>query len=102
MISITSLAKTASKSWVDWLSRSRIGERNDPGRSWSANVNWRACWVTRVGGTAGQVDARAAEFGKEEHVQARKGTIFGVDGAPASCASRSEWRPAQETTKPEA
>ena len=73
MIWMPSLAKTASKSRVNLLSRSRIRKRNDPGRSWSVQANWRACWVTqasgRVGGAAGEVDAAAAELDEEEHVQ---------------------------------
>jgi hypothetical protein len=38
------------------------------GASWSAQANWRACWVTQcpgaggVGGAAGEVDAAAFEF----------------------------------------
>ena len=48
MIWMPSLATTASKSRVNLLSRSRIKKRNDPGRSRSAQVNWRACWVTQA------------------------------------------------------
>jgi hypothetical protein len=44
MIWMPSLAKTASKSRVNLLSRSRIRKRNDPARSWSVQTNWRACW----------------------------------------------------------
>ena len=44
MIWMPSLAKTASKSRVNLLSRSRIRNRNDPGCSWSVQANWRACW----------------------------------------------------------
>ena len=47
MIWMPSLAKTASKSRVNLLSRSRIKKRNDPGCPWSVQANWRACWVTQ-------------------------------------------------------
>jgi hypothetical protein len=41
--SMSSLAKTASKSRVYLASRSRIRKRKRDGCSWSAQVNWRAC-----------------------------------------------------------
>src|SRR5437868_15470649 len=46
MISIPSLAKTASKSRVNLLSRSRMRKRKGGRRSWSVEANCRACWVT--------------------------------------------------------
>ena len=73
MIRMPSLAKTASKSRVNLLSRSRIRNRNEPGCSWSVQVNWRACWLTPgagwVGGAAGEVNPAATELDEEEHVQ---------------------------------
>src|SRR4051794_835104 len=73
MISIPSLANTASKSRVNLLSRSRIRKRNDARRSWSVQANCRACWVTqaprRVCGTASEVDTSATQLDEEEHVQ---------------------------------
>ena len=49
MISMSSLANTASESRVNLLSRSRIRNRNGDGRSWSIQTNWRACCVTPWG-----------------------------------------------------
>jgi hypothetical protein len=73
MISIPSLAKTASTSRVNLLSRSRMRKRNGGCRSWSVQANWRVCLgdpgARRVGGTAGQVDTSAAELDEEEHRQ---------------------------------
>ena len=73
MISMPSLVKTVSKSRVNLLSRSRIRKRNDDGCSWSAQANWRACWVTQAPlGFAVQParwTASAAKFDKEEDVQ---------------------------------
>ena len=42
MIRIPSLAKTASKSRVNLLSRSRIRKRSGDGRAASVHANWRA------------------------------------------------------------
>jgi hypothetical protein len=47
-ILMPSLAKTASKARVNLLSRSRTRNRNDPGRSWRAQANLRACRVTQA------------------------------------------------------
>ena len=73
MILMPSLAKTASKSRVNLLSRSRIRKRNDdrpllecPGELAGLLGDPGA---GRVGGAAGEVDASAAEFDEEEHVQ---------------------------------
>jgi hypothetical protein len=54
------------------------------GASWSAQANWRACWVTQcpgaggVGGAAGEVDAAAAQLDEEEDVEAPQRD--GLDG----------------------
>ena len=73
MISMPSLAKTASKSRVNLLSRSRIRKRNDarpllecPGELARLLGDPGA---GRVRGAAGEVDAAAAELDEEEHVQ---------------------------------
>ena len=113
MISIPSLVRTASKSRVNLLSRSRIRKRNRPGCSWSVQASWRACWVNpgsgRVGGAASEVDAAAAEFDEEEHVTPVKRDRLdreevdrehalrlcpqeGTPGGPGSRASRTEPR----------
>jgi hypothetical protein len=87
MISIPSLAKTASKSRVNLLSRSRIRKRNDLGRSWSVQANWRACWVNpwsaRLRGAAGEVDAPATQLDEEEDVQSLKPDR--LDGEEVDC-----------------
>src|SRR6266498_3441067 len=73
MIVMPSVAKTVSKSRVNLLSRSRIRKRNDSGRSWIVQANWRLLGNPgsgRVGAAAGQVDAPAAELDEEQHVQA--------------------------------
>jgi hypothetical protein len=48
MIWMPSLAKTASKSRVNLLSRSGIRRRNSPGLSWSVQVKWRAWHESRL------------------------------------------------------
>src|SRR5438105_11367207 len=73
MVSIPSLAKTASKSRVNLLSRSRMRKRNGGRRSWSVQANLSGLLgdpgARRVRGAAGQVDTSAAELDEEEHVQ---------------------------------
>jgi hypothetical protein len=48
MIWMPSLAKMASKSRVNLLSRSRIRNRNGDRWCRSVHANWRACWVTQA------------------------------------------------------
>jgi hypothetical protein len=69
-----SLAKTASKSRVNLLSRSRIRKRKREGCSWSVQAKLArllghpgAGWV---GGAASEVDAAAGKFDEEEDIEA--------------------------------
>ena len=48
MISMRSLAKIASKSRLNLLSRSRIRKRSGVERSAIVHANWRACWATQA------------------------------------------------------
>src|SRR5882762_4489033 len=105
MISMLSLAKTASKSRVNLLSRSRIRKRNEPGLSRSVQANWRACLSDpgsgRVGGAAGEVDAPIAELDEEEHVDALQRDRFDgeeVDREHALCLCPQEGTPGEPRT----
>src|SRR5947207_14615811 len=73
MISIPSLAKTASKSRVNLLSRSRMRKRK--GRSPLLECPGELPGLLgdppppRVDGAAGEMDAPATELDEEEHIQ---------------------------------
>src|SRR5438128_10850195 len=101
MISMPSLAKMASKSRVNLLSRSRIRKRSGVGRSAIAQASWRALLgdpgAGRVGRAAGQVDASAAEFDEEEHVQPLQRD--GLDGEEVDREHASRLRPQKRTPR---
>jgi hypothetical protein len=72
-----SLAKTASKSRVNVLSRSRIRKRNRPGLPMQrpGELTRLLCnpGASRVGGAAGEVNAAVCEFDEEEDIEALQG-----------------------------
>ena len=73
MIRMPSLAKTASKSRANLLSRSRMRKRNGVRRSWIPPGELAGLLTDpgagRVCRAAGQVDTSAAEIDEEQHVQ---------------------------------
>jgi hypothetical protein len=79
--------KTASRAFVNFVSRSRTRKRNCWARSSRSMSRLRACWVTpsagRMAGGAQDVDAAAGDLYHEEDVDALEED--GVDGEEIAC-----------------